>query len=242
MTRIMIDTIGATARNIPVRADVVAGYITGSPDIIWSTSDWTMHLGQHITIDQSNGPAVITADVYDVEAGAKTLAQAIAGARDRKSAGFPHSVIYISAASLTAARAAVAAAGLTGHVYWLVANWALDQAEASALIRGDIIGIQFASPTTNPDTILPGTNHTTLREANCDLSVIADWWKPSLEQAQPAVESKPVHPKVKATAAAGVLATALLAGAHTAGLHVTTLETAALTAVASVIAGYLKSA
>jgi hypothetical protein len=38
-TTAMIDTIHDDVSNIPVNAPKVAGYITGSPDIKWTTAD-----------------------------------------------------------------------------------------------------------------------------------------------------------------------------------------------------------
>lgn len=64
------DNVGS----LPTVADVVMGYDTGTPDIMWTAADWhrfpTM---RHVHIDQgANGSPVLTATVRDVETGAWT--------------------------------------------------------------------------------------------------------------------------------------------------------------------------
>lgn len=82
MTRSMGDAIHD---NVPALAavqsslQVVAGYVTGSPDIVWTPADWAQFGGLvPVTIDQGfTGSPVAAANVRDVEAGAWTAAAAV---------------------------------------------------------------------------------------------------------------------------------------------------------------------
>jgi len=80
VTRLMGDAIHD---NVPALAQapglqVAAGYVTGSPDILWTAADWARFSMPHVTIDQGyTGSPVPSADVRDVEAGAWTPAAAV---------------------------------------------------------------------------------------------------------------------------------------------------------------------
>jgi hypothetical protein len=54
------------------------------------------------------------------------------------------------------------------------------------------VGVQWASPSSNPNTVLPGPSGKTLREANVDLSVVDAGWVPSGMGKAPAPAPKPV--------------------------------------------------
>jgi hypothetical protein len=61
-----------------------------------------------------------------------------------------------------------------------VADWSLSEAEAAKILTtsGDypVVAVQWASPTSNPNTLVPGS-HLTLSEANVDLSItVASWF------------------------------------------------------------------
>ena len=180
----MIDTIGADAFNIPASAPKVAGYVTGSAEIEWTTADWArfpkagkVRINQRATAD----PNPKVGDVYDVEAGALTVPAAVTAAKARKAIGWT-TAVYVSDSGVDDLVTALGEARLTnsGVELW-VANWALNHAEATALIgtyvRGfKIVAVQWASPTSNPDTIVPGSK-LTLAQANADLSVtLASWF------------------------------------------------------------------
>jgi hypothetical protein len=102
--------------NVPALAqagtDMVAGYVTGTPDIQWTASDFALFAGKVVvTIDQgANGSPVGSANVRDVEAGAWTPAAAV------QLAGWtaPRPTIYCNLSTLPA----VTGAGWTGDV-WL---------------------------------------------------------------------------------------------------------------------------
>lgn len=175
----MLDTIHGTIDGIPLSAPRVAGYVTGSASVRWTGDDWARfpHAG-HVRIDQAAGLGVpLESDCADVEDDCKSVDAALAWLRARSSHHW-WSLVYVgSPALLTSMRSAVETAHLAKVQYWLCDD-SLDQAEAEKLIDqvdGGVVAVQWASPKSNPDTIVPGSNRT-LKEANVDLSVTADEW------------------------------------------------------------------
>lgn len=79
MIRVMWDAISANIGSIPSNAAMVAGYDTGTPDIVWGPHDWTMFPdASHVHIDQGGiGSPVPAATVRDVESGAWTPEAAV---------------------------------------------------------------------------------------------------------------------------------------------------------------------
>jgi hypothetical protein len=214
----MVDCTHAAVGSIPASTPKIAGYVTGSDGVCWTEADWRKFSGSTVTIDQTPGGDTFAAghaDVFDVEAYAGTLAAAEADAhrrqatvtavKARQAAGF-YSTIYISAANLAALKTALAGdpdVRLNQVGFW-VANWSLSASEAAAQLGNEIVAIQWASPTSNPHTLLPGSR-LTLAEANADLSVTLASWYPepaAPAKAAPAAKpkAKPVRKAVKATA------------------------------------------
>jgi hypothetical protein len=178
-----IDTTHENVTHIPADSLAVMGYVTGDPQIDWTVQDWNRFtFAGKVRVDQSDGLAHFAAgaaDVADVERGAGTLAQFIEAAKERK-AKDEDSTLYVSYDNLWGAVHAVQAAGLTLWVYYFVANYNWSLAEAIAFLNEneDVVGVQFASPSSNPDTDLPGSAML-LREAICDLSVKRGSWFPA---------------------------------------------------------------
>jgi hypothetical protein len=173
----MLDATGLDAANIPGSAAKVAGYVTGSGVVPWDSADWALFpKAGHVRIDQTaelTAWAAGDADVADMEAGAATQATVIAQGLERQAKGW-YSFAYVSQANLAALRSAASAAGLTTLQVWL-ADWDLSEAEAAALLGGDVVAVQWASPSSNPATIVPGGT-ATLAEANVDISVTVPAW------------------------------------------------------------------
>lgn len=183
---IMIDTTHANVSHIPAATKKIAGYDTGSPDIDWTADDWARFPDAgHVVIDQSAGLAqyaIGKANVADVETGAGTIPEFVKGTQDRISRG-QDGWIYGAQATVvyTAGQLTRAGVDLRRVGAW-IADWNLSEAEASALLGTSIGGIrvvavQWASPTSNPATVVPGGSQT-LREANVDLSVAEAGWFP----------------------------------------------------------------
>ena len=151
-------------------AEVMAGYVTGTPDIRWTPEDWKQADKQPvprilIRIDQSNSDLPLIADTTltkDIEPGASGNPVAVEVAKQRLHAGDNY-MLYVSQANLPALEHAIAAAGLP---------------------HGEIVAYQYASPESNPNTLLPGTR-LTIKEVNADLSVIKRGIYPVPSHAQP---------------------------------------------------------
>lgn len=116
----------------------LAGYVTGSPDIMWTAADWAAHPGA-VRIDQSpvNTALDESADVLDVEKGAATFADcapwakaALANFACAARQGQRRPAIYMSASNVTNVANALVAGGVTSGVGLWVADWNLTQAQA----------------------------------------------------------------------------------------------------------------
>lgn len=168
------DTIGqnlATLTRLPYwRQRLIASYTTRH--FAATTAQWvSIPKGHRVRIDQAPTSELFGgALVKDVEPGAAALGHCVA----LRKQGHKF-VTYTFEANMGAARQA-----LPGGPFW-VADWNLSEAQAVAYIEAhdDVVGVQFASPTSNPNTLLPGAGGQTLRSANVDLSVMrASFWLP----------------------------------------------------------------
>ena len=201
----MVDAIHASCRNIPTSTKKVGGYVTGSPDIQWTAADWAHFSNSGLVhINQIPGNPLL-GNVLDMEAGAWTLATAIPALLARKAAG-RQLALYFSSGNLTAVYNALDAVALHRDVVSLwVANWSLSRAQAVSLVgtgRYPIRAVQWASPSSNPGTLLPGTSQT-LKSANCDLSVADASWFPVPVPTPPPPPPPPPPP----TSEAGLIVT-----------------------------------
>src|ERR1700751_3157864 len=101
MTRLMADAIHDNVSYIPSGMPMVAGYVTGSPDIVWTSADWMHFPGKiHVTIDQGfTGAPQYDADVIDVETGAYSVAH-VTGWMNNATA--PRPTLYVNRSNLQA--------------------------------------------------------------------------------------------------------------------------------------------
>src|SRR5450631_2564986 len=197
MTTIMIDTIGADYKNIPVGTKQVAGYVTGGGFVPWTAEAWAHFPNAvQVRIDQSpGGMAPLISHVLDVEGGAARPQDAVQWVHKRIDAGVgTWSTIYGTTGTLATVATALGIGGnwWWGHVNCWLADWNLNEAQATALLGTKVAGmtvvaVQWASPSSNPNTIMPGSN-LTLKQANTDLSVTLDSWP----HAMPVVIPPPV--------------------------------------------------
>lgn len=184
---IQVDCIHAAVGLQPRSLIAVMGYVTGTPDIKWTDQDWARfpYAGK-LRVDQTpqlEEFAALDADVADVEPRAGTLEAFIPAARTRAHAGHS-STLYISwgngGSELARARQEVDQAGGVGGVRYFIAEYSWSMQTAIAFMddpaNSDVVGVQFATPGSNPRTILPGTDHTTLAQAAADLSVKRASW------------------------------------------------------------------
>ena len=183
----MIDATHSHVASVPANVPKVAGYVTGTPDIAWTAQDWSRfpHSGR-VRIDQSPSLQHLyagTADAGDVESLAGTPATFAAAARQRVSHGLL-TTAYGSADFLAQVAAALASEGVSlAHVTAWLANWNLNESQAAAMVGQLVSGmrcvaVQWASPSSNPRTLVPGTS-ATLATAQVDLSVADGTWFPS---------------------------------------------------------------
>jgi len=210
---VMFDTIGTTAGNIPSNASKVAGYNTGTNGVAWSEADWNRFpkAGKVIMCQDANYSTWHTADGGDVEPGAMTVAGFVAGALKRQAIGW-NTVAYVDKDNVASLVKACNEAKLTKIQLW-IGDWELNLEQASSQLGQtvggyEIVAVQWASPTSNPDTIVPGGTQT-LREANLDLSTtLPEWFSgtPVEVPTPPPVVAPPVTtpapPVVRSTTAA----------------------------------------
>jgi hypothetical protein len=119
MTRLMGDAIADNAGALEQVAglQLVAGYVTGTPDIQWTAADWALfpNLPQ-VTIDQgAAGSPVAGATVRDVEAGAWTAGSAVSS----QPWTAPRPTIYCDQSTLPA----VLQAGWQGDLWLAIIGW-----------------------------------------------------------------------------------------------------------------------
>lgn len=160
--------------------DTFATYVTGAGDVPASArelSDLAARAGL-FKYDQTaplNSFGQGLADGADIENLAGTFPNAVSQTVLREAKGWL-SWWYIPASELETARGLVTQNGFK-KTRFIVANWDLSQAEAQAFIvaNEDVDAVQWASPSSNPNTVCPGTNRT-LSELNVDLNVTRPGW------------------------------------------------------------------
>lgn len=173
--QVMADTIGATAHNIPDSMPRIGGYITGTNDILWPKAQFVRFGGKPMArINQSPDPGSTGGNVRDVEDRAGTIAGAVEWAKKT-----PGPSIYIQESRVNELTLALKAAGIVTCSLW-IADWNLSQDQAVARLKTRVNGypvqaVQWASPSSNPATLVPGTKMT-LKAANVDLSVTVPGW------------------------------------------------------------------
>ena len=224
----MLDAIGARGPQvIPRGTKRVAAYITGTGGIAWTNAQIAELASRGVQfvlrIDQTNLflPFLSIKDlVVDIEPGAATNLTADHIAVKRAQARLD-TVLYCMLSDFDALVQSVNALGIQNHVWYWVADWNLDRNGAIAFIEqhARVVAVQWASPSSNPRTLVPGSS-STLTESNVDLSVVrADWPAPLPKPAKKRVPRphvpvpvkkvvKKIHPKV-----AGSTISAALAGA-----------------------------
>ena len=165
----------------PAAPPVMWPYKTGTtlnPDIAFTEDDLAPFTDSQIyRIHQGFGPRdpFRTADGHpwdeaDLEADAWDPEELAAAIGDRNGIHWSTRV-YASDGPFTDLMVACAAQHVdVRSVYWREANWDLSRAQALVRLDGLRYAVQWASPTSNPETLIPGTQ-TTLSEANLDLNV-----------------------------------------------------------------------
>jgi len=181
----MIDATGGALNGLLTalgsnNPQTIASYVTGSGTVPATPAQFA-ELATRVGVfryDQS--PELLefaagNSDGADIENGAGTVVAAVDAAQKREAMGW-YSWFYLSEANLADARTAVTGANLA-RVQFIVADWSLSQAQAQAFLAAndDVAAVQWASPTSNPGTICPGTSRT-LAQLNVDLNVTRAGW------------------------------------------------------------------
>lgn len=190
----MVDTIHGSAthddvNNIPTNTPYVAGYVSGTNGVEWTPADFARFPGsREVKIYQGFGPLppIHNFDAIDVESGAVTPAFCAEIVKQRVDAGIIWTTVYGSDSFLAQVTTEIQKLGnhyWNGHVNYWLADWNLNEQEATAKLGSFVhgascVGVQWASPSSNPNTNLPGTS-LTLSQSNCDLSVVDANWIPS---------------------------------------------------------------
>lgn len=167
------DCIGQNAHLIPAGTPALWPYVTGTPDVVWPWPQVRRINPRYLVrVNQefgSIGPD--EGDEFDVEFLAWTPGQCVDITRQRRERQWA-SKFYVEWKDYGAIKGELADASITRSVYYRIADWNLSQAEAAAAVQEDVYSIQWASPTSNPDTLFPGTN-VTLAEMGADLDVLS---------------------------------------------------------------------
>jgi hypothetical protein len=166
------DCPGENAPSLPASVPVIWPYVTGPPSIKWTPANIGRFThSKIILVDQGfESRSPFDADEFDVESGAWTIEEISGIIAERRTRRWS-TRLYGTWGTYGATKEVLAARGTGQSVFWRIADWDLNQHYADLELHGDVYAGQWASPSSNPDTILPGT-HLTLAEANADLNVI----------------------------------------------------------------------
>lgn len=162
MTRTMYDS--TTAADIPLSAELVAGYIDGV--YAWSAADWAMHAGKP-QVRIAVFPTTNDGQVLDLEPGNGDASVAVAWARMRRAAGQRDVTIYCFSDAgpvgfrISDVRDAFDAAGEPRPLFW-VAQWDNDPSTFDPAGDPTIVAKQYA-----------GSGQT---GGHYDASIVADFW------------------------------------------------------------------
>jgi hypothetical protein len=186
---VMLDTVGTAAANIPRATPFIGGYVSGSGVVPWSGADWSPFPNSRkfrIEQDPNANPDPHSYDIIDMEYRALTADETAQDHKRRVDAGVEWTTVYATQSNLALVTAAIKGLGgnyFDGHVNYWLADWNLDEEQAAALIGTFVEGatcvaVQWASPTSNPNTPVPGGS-SLLVHANVDISVADGNWMPS---------------------------------------------------------------
>jgi hypothetical protein len=166
------DCLPESAHYLPKNLPALWPYFTGSNGVKWSPATHTEFPHTDLTwVDQGfDSPGPTAADEYDYERGCWSETGLIGVVRARRARSLP-TKIYATWDGYGQLKKDFAELGIGQSVYFRIADWNLSQHLADQELHGDVYAGQWASPTSNPDTLIPGTN-VTLATANTDLNVL----------------------------------------------------------------------
>src|SRR5260370_10407643 len=165
MTQVIgYDATHVNVASIPLSAEVVMGYDTGTADIQWTDPDWNRFaLKRKVHIDQGGpGSPVPTATVRDVETGARLVESAVGGTLDWNAG---RRTIYCNRDTL----ARVLAAGWKGDLWLAIPSGTAPL--APPVVPGcTVVAVQYGF------------------HGNYDLSAVFDPWWPARAPSVPGIQ------------------------------------------------------
>lgn len=166
------DCISASIDHLPVGVPVIWPYLTGSASVRWTSAQAAKYASSiQIWVNQGfNSPGPLVGTEFDIERGAWTVNDVVDITEERQAKKMV-TTAYVTWDDYGHLKEGLAEIGIDRNVYYRIADWNLDQHLADAMLHGDIYAGQWASPTSNPRTLVPGTS-TPLATANLDLNVV----------------------------------------------------------------------
>lgn len=198
-TREWYDITGGSFNRAPlVRGNVAGVYVTGTGSVPENQAELDAAAAAGVgvaTIDQWPGLPMFSkgkARIADIESGAATIADFDNALKARRALGITEHVAYISYSPLPNLKASISDA--TGVRYW-VADYAWSAFKSANLLQTNLdwVACQFGSPSSNPYTLVPGTQ-VTLSMANADISVGRSDWLDEILAGLPAPVPSPPPP------------------------------------------------
>lgn len=159
-----------------VRPAAIWPYDTGVDGVDWPIANITPFQDRGARVYRVNqGTGAFSTDPFhgdefDLEAGAWTIDQIAAIVAARRAREWSTRV-YSTWANYGALKQKLAEAGTGKSVWFRIADWNLSAHLADAELHADVYAGQYASPTSNPAAVIPGTD-LTLAQVSVDLNVI----------------------------------------------------------------------
>lgn len=166
------DCIGPRAGLLSLKTPVIWPYVTGE-GVAWTEQEIQLfrQAGAKVyLVNQGEPDQPFFGDEFDVEAGAITPEQMIGIVQARRERKWS-TRIYGTYSTYRDLTEELAILGIRRSVWWRIADWNFSQHLAELELWGDVYAGQWASPTSNPGTLLPFTG-LTLAQANADLNVV----------------------------------------------------------------------
>jgi hypothetical protein len=167
-----IDCPSSQIRFVPRDVPAIWPYVTGTTDVRWTdteiagfTRSHVFRVNQHFDNDDP-----FTGDEFDIEELAWTPEEIIPVVQARRARHWS-TRLYGTYATYDATVLELVKAGVRTSTFWRIADWNLDQHLAAGSLWADVYAGQWASPGSNPETLIPGTSDT-LDVANADLNVL----------------------------------------------------------------------
>lgn len=167
-----LDCPGDSVSFIPPDVPAIWPYVTGSKAIVWTPEQIAAFPKAHVVrVNQGfNSWGDLDGDEFDIEEMAwnpDQVANVVAARRARNWS----TRLYGTYDTYGQVTRLLADAGTRRSTWWRIADWDLSAHLAQQELWGDVYAGQYASPSSNPHTIIPGTAHD-LMTANCDLNVL----------------------------------------------------------------------